>query len=83
MDKGQYMPEVVRFSSPLPPIGCRAAENNLDSINGHVQRSPPNFSSFCPLLCKFSFRDRERAGTKRKRDRRDGHFTFLASTREI
>jgi len=36
MDKGQYMPEVARFSSALPPIGCSATENNLNSIKGYA-----------------------------------------------
>jgi hypothetical protein len=36
MDKGQYMPEVARFSSARPPIGCRATENNLNSIKGYA-----------------------------------------------
>lgn len=39
MDKGQYMPEVARFSSALPPIGCRATENNLNSIKGYALSS--------------------------------------------
>jgi len=36
MDKGQYMPEVARFSSALPPIGCSATENNLNSIKRYA-----------------------------------------------
>jgi len=37
------MPEVARFSSALPPIGCRATENNLNSIKKYALSLSPFF----------------------------------------